>query len=251
MTNFGFWIVDCGLKARPRARSRRFPQIQNPKSKIRSGFSLTEILIVIALIVLILAMSMPAFNFITGSRSADTATNQISAMLARARTEAVGLQEIRGVLFYLDPKTDREMMVLVQPTDPKTTLVAPNLTVDQQTNSAVEVWLTLESNTDHLALPRGIGIQVANDASNTTAGNYDRYVGFNYLPKQTPSSTDPIFGGVILFDAYGRLANVHYGFRMTDFATSKTGAPNLMGQLAFPAEITCKLQLTRLPTKRS
>ena len=123
MKNFGFWIVDCGLMARPRVRSRRFPQIQNPKSKIRSGFSLTEILIVIALIVLILAMSMPAFNFITGSRSADTAMNQISAFLARARTEAVGLQKIRGVMFYIDPKTDREMMVLVQPTDPKTTLV--------------------------------------------------------------------------------------------------------------------------------
>src|SRR5690349_1117299 len=84
----------------------------------RSAFSLTEILIVIALIVLILAMAMPAFNFITGSRSEDAAMNQISAMMARARIEAVGLQEPRGVFFYVDPATQREIMCLVKVTDP-------------------------------------------------------------------------------------------------------------------------------------
>src|SRR4051794_30107299 len=77
----------------------------------RRGFSLTEILIVVALIVLLMALALPAFNFITGSRSTDAAYNTISAMLSRARTEAVGLQEIRGVMFYVDPATDRQMMV--------------------------------------------------------------------------------------------------------------------------------------------
>ena len=89
---------------------------------------------------------------------------------------------------------------------------------------------------------------MANDASNTVVGTYDRYVGFNYLTgvaaPQTKNSTDPTIGGVILFDAYGRLANVHYGFRMTDFATNMTGPPNLLGQFAFPAEITANSAYT-------
>src|SRR5256885_9106796 len=84
------------------------------KTSRRTAFSLTEILIVIALIVLMLALALPAFNFITGGKSIDGAMNQISAFLSRARTEAVGLQEVRGVMFYVDPKTERQMMVLVK-----------------------------------------------------------------------------------------------------------------------------------------
>src|SRR5438093_5929261 len=87
------------------SESRRAPSLRRSvapslRRSPHQGFSLTEILIVIALIVLILALAMPAFNFITGGRSQDAALNQISAFLARARTEAVGLQEIRGVMFY-------------------------------------------------------------------------------------------------------------------------------------------------------
>ena len=102
-------------------------------------------------------MSMPAFNFITGGRNADAAMNQISAFLARARTEAVGLQEIRGVMFYVDPKTDREMMVLVKGTPYK---------AGDSTN--VDVYLDA-GDEDHLALPRGIGIELARNEVTYTA----------------------------------------------------------------------------------
>src|SRR5262245_27490547 len=112
----------------------------------RSGFSLTEILIVIALIVLLLALALPAFNFISGGRSIDGAMNGISAFLARARTEAVGVQEIRGVMFYIDPKTERQMMVLVKESPAPTTPAAPNVNV--------EVWLDAGED-DHIPLPKG------------------------------------------------------------------------------------------------
>ena len=83
----------------------------------RCAFTLTEILIVIGLIVLLLALAMPAFNFITGGRSIDGALNQISAFIGRARAEAIGLQEMRGVMFFVDPATpDRVSMTLVKPT---------------------------------------------------------------------------------------------------------------------------------------
>src|SRR5580765_1691154 len=103
-------------------------------SNRRSGFSLTEVLIVIALIVLMLALALPAFNFITGGRSIDGAMNGMSAFLARARTEAVGVQEMRGVMFYIDPKTEREMMVLVKEAPAPTALTGG-------ANSLVDVWL--------------------------------------------------------------------------------------------------------------
>src|SRR4051812_37949817 len=77
------------------------------------GFSLTELLIVITLIVIVLALALPAFNFITGSKSTDAAQNQISAMLGRARNEAIGVQELRGVFFYLDPGTEQYTVALV------------------------------------------------------------------------------------------------------------------------------------------
>src|SRR4051812_29047662 len=108
------------------------------------GFSLTEILIVIALIVLILALALPAFNFITGGRSIDGAQNQISAMLGRARTEAIGLQEVRGLLFYIDPVNGRLNCTIVKQ--------MPSKTVDLTTGPNVQVWLGLNDGADTLAL---------------------------------------------------------------------------------------------------
>ena len=50
----------------------------------RAAFTMTEILIVIALIVLIMGLAVPAFNLITGTRSVDAAENVVTAMLGRA-----------------------------------------------------------------------------------------------------------------------------------------------------------------------
>lgn len=185
----------------------------------KRAFTLVEILIVISLIVLILAMAMPAFNFITGGRSEDAATNQISAMLARARTEAVGLQEKRGVMFYLDPATDREMMVIVKEAVP-VGAVNPN----------VGVWLDAED-ADHLPLPKGIGIQAANDAGSSAVA--DRYIGFNVR-----TGTTVAVGSVILFDGSGRLVSTRCGLSMQKISDSPLGVqtitPSAMSVLLAP-----------------
>src|SRR5205085_6804369 len=118
MTHDGFPICDLQLSPAPlRART-----IANRKSKIANGFTLTEILIVIGIIVLMLAMAVPALNFIRGSRSIDGAENQISALLGRARSRAIGVQELTGVFFFRDPNTDRDMAAIVHET--------PGLAVD-------------------------------------------------------------------------------------------------------------------------
>src|SRR5947207_7259284 len=104
--------IDYNLRGKGQGASgKRNTRSLSPRpSPLAPAFTLTEILIVIALIVLMLALALPAFNFITGGRSVDAAQNQIAAFLARARTEAIGRQQTRSVMFLLHPKKhDSEM----------------------------------------------------------------------------------------------------------------------------------------------
>jgi type II secretory pathway pseudopilin PulG len=79
----------------------------------RGAFTMTEILIVIGLIVLLIALAIPAFNYITGSRSVDAGENLVSAMLSRARAEAIANNRTAGIAFFRDPATDRSAMAIV------------------------------------------------------------------------------------------------------------------------------------------
>src|SRR5215218_9403548 len=88
--------------------ARSAPSIHHSSFAIHhSAFTLTEILIVIALIVLVIALAVPAFSFITGSRSVDAGENLVSAMLSRARAEAMSRNAVCGVAVFLDLRTDR------------------------------------------------------------------------------------------------------------------------------------------------
>lgn len=82
-----------------------------------SAFSLTEMLVVIGIMVLLLAIAVPSFRFLTGSNSISGATNVVSAALARARADAVGLQELRGIAFFTDLSSGRIAVAVVQPDD--------------------------------------------------------------------------------------------------------------------------------------
>lgn len=183
----------------------------------RRAFTLTEILIVVAVIVLLLALAMPAFNFITGGRSEDSAMNQISAMLARARTEAEGVQEPRGIMFYFDPVSQRDMMCIVKATDPIPTLDSQDRSLDLGTNvtSFINYYYLDLASDDHLPLPRGISVQTFMMNPTVTAASLksqEQFMGYNVLSNSGVKSI-PI-GGVIMFDAYGRLENIPYAFRM-------------------------------------
>src|SRR3712207_1414993 len=83
-----------------RSRAAAIPPAANrlPPTQRRRGraFTLTELLVVIGLIVLVVTLAIPAFSVITGGRSIDAAENQVSALVARARADALGLQEPRG-----------------------------------------------------------------------------------------------------------------------------------------------------------
>ncbi len=78
------------------------PTHPRPAPSPRRGYTLVEMLIVIGIIVLMVGIALPAFRAITGGRSEEGATNQVTSMLARARADAIATQQPRGVAVFTD-----------------------------------------------------------------------------------------------------------------------------------------------------
>ena len=141
----------------------------------RGGFTLTEVLIVVGLMLLVITLAIPAFSVITGGRSVDSAQNVISAALARARQDAMGLQEPRGIIFFTDPNTAR-------------TILAEVYYPDYQGGGTV---VDLLPDREELELPVGVGCQV--------------------MPHGNGGGASPFpTMGLILFDGLGRVAIRQY-----------------------------------------
>jgi len=88
-------------------------KIESRKSKIEDAFTLTELLVVIGLIVLLVALAIPAFSYITGARSVEGGRNVVNGMLSRARVEAIRGNTTAGVFFYPDAATGQTRAVFV------------------------------------------------------------------------------------------------------------------------------------------
>lgn len=191
------------------------------------GFTLTETLIVIGIIVLILLIAVPALNVITGSRSIDGAENNVSAMLGRARADAIGVQQTRGVLFFIDPATQGVTLAHVQQVSPM--------------NTGREVFLDLVPDQDFLALPKGVSAQVIDNCNVTGSTRADDgFIGFNQSAvtftgdtKTSETRTTTLhYGGAILFNGKGQLTSHSYAFRgertLPSGATEPTAIMNLL-----------------------
>jgi type II secretory pathway pseudopilin PulG len=193
----------------------------------RSAYTLVEVLIVMGIIVLAITLAIPAIRSLTGSRSEQAAQNTVSAFLARCRTEAIGLQQVEGALFYIDPATDRVTLVQVQqsPTQPADL-------------GAGIIYLDLVPDRDTLALPPGIRAWTIKETVVATGyvdpfPNY-RYLGYNAVYPNgatTMTATDKAtLGGVILYDGYGRLKVTRYGFR---FQITTPAAPSNLANFCY------------------
>jgi Tfp pilus assembly protein FimT len=160
------------------------------------GFTITELLLVIGIIVLVAIVAVPAFRAMTGSRSSESALNQMSAVLARARTEALGLQQPRGIFFYKDLSTGRTGMAMVY-----------------ATNGAEPYELDLAPDHDPVLLPVGVGLQFLD---NQTSATDDKYIGFNTRVDSASNTAATVvpYGQVILFDGQGRLVTDAYRLRI-------------------------------------
>lgn len=194
---------DKGGRTNQASRPARSSFILRPSSS--RAFSLIELLIVIGIIILVIAMAVPAFNLISGTRSVDAAENLLGVMLGRARTEAIGVQQVRGVMFYIDPATQRVNVTLVRVVDPAT---APAPIYD------VDFYLDLVPDGDTIPLPMGIGVQVVDDPSDIASGTAnDRFIGYNTVHSAAPPAARIQYGGVILFDSRGQLLSRSYAFK--------------------------------------
>lgn len=163
-------------------------------------------LVVMGIIVLVILLAIPAIQSITGTRSIGAGQNTLSALITRAREEAVGLQEPRGIMFYIDPTTDRVCAAIVRE-------VPPNVP-DQNASlpsGAPLIYLDCVAGRDFLPLPPGIGAQTLINATLNANGQYisDAYLGFNL-----PAGAAVKVGGVILFDGNGRLISKTYGLKL-------------------------------------
>ena len=84
-----------------------------PNLARRPAFTLIELLVVITLLIVFLGIALPVISAITGSRSTEAARNEVSAMLARARAEAVNEQQQIGMALFVDPANGRSTVAVV------------------------------------------------------------------------------------------------------------------------------------------
>jgi prepilin-type N-terminal cleavage/methylation domain-containing protein len=209
-------------------------------AKRNRAFSLVEMLVVMAIIVLALGMGVAAFKALSGGRSLEAASNNVAAALGQARTYAISQQRTAGILFMLDPATNRVKAVVVQDADPAT--VAPGSAYQPVDGAA---YLDVIETGDSILLPSGIGLQLLDDPkepprptdpANTVTIANDRYIGFNIVYYKT-SLTAPTYPselnvfsesggghadsgvpakvcGCILFDGQGRVTVRKYRLKL-------------------------------------
>jgi prepilin-type N-terminal cleavage/methylation domain-containing protein len=199
--------------------SRRTQRRTTPRPGFTpSGFTLTELLIVMGIIVLVSLIAVPSFRALTGGRSTEAAANQLSAVLGRARAEAIGLQEVRGIAFLVNTDSGLPTAVLVHEVPSPQW---PTSGVPTEFNH-VQVYLDAVPDRDMLALPAGVGIQLVDDCAMAAGGatpdpsddkrGDDAYLGYNTYTTNMAGSEAFKFAGVVLFDAFGHLVDKEYAF---------------------------------------
>ena len=207
------------------------------------------------IIVLLVALALPAFNFITGARSNDAAINQISAALGVARQDAIALQKPTGIMFFIEPTSDHIQLALVQETDRPT-----GTGNDPDAGAAIDEYLDLVPNAEFVKLPIGVNIQTVTNGIGATTPPAERYLGFNGAPIDNAllsssvhvygvtSTPKPItntasatliplntqVGGIILFDSNGALISRTYALRTRTYVNgAATATATAMGSLLY------------------
>jgi prepilin-type N-terminal cleavage/methylation domain-containing protein len=214
----------------------------NSRSFLRRGFTLIEMITVLTIIILVLAIAIPVWNALMGGTNVAAAQNQISAVLANARADAIYNRRATGVCFYIDPKTQRTAMAEVQvqtlyqtSSSTYTPLFPPN---GQPLPDGLVNSLELVNNPDPnnpgsfsftrdaVLLPAGVGV-VANNNTYT----YNQYNQWGANSANYPPLDRYLHLGVIMFGPDGTLATIPYAIPLKDqFTSASTPQENLLCQ---------------------
>ncbi|MCH8853648.1 MAG: hypothetical protein IID41_13495 [Planctomycetes bacterium] len=92
-------------------------RVPNHESRITNharALTLTEILVVIGIIVLVLALAVPALSVWEGRKVQD-AINLTSNLLKRAQSTAMSEHRVVGLFFYVEPETQTQFIWPIQP----------------------------------------------------------------------------------------------------------------------------------------
>lgn len=89
------------------------PVARSGAARSPRGFTLAEMLVIIGIILLVMAIALPAFTVIVSGRSIESARNIVAASIVRARGEAIRRGQPCGVFFYVDPDSGRTGVAFV------------------------------------------------------------------------------------------------------------------------------------------
>jgi len=188
-----------------------------------------------------LGMALPVFRTITGSRSEAGASNIIQSVLARARTDAIGLDKPMGVAFMYNPNNQQSYMAEVEFADCPAWTASPTQTQNVNPLGYVSAYNSANGYTYYYVNPGpgavtlisgpptppsespasglipvgGPPIELRNDTEllPLPAGIGVQTIcncNFNGNPPQRISNGYLSFG-VILFDGNGRVVSQNYG----------------------------------------
>jgi len=208
----------------------------------RRGFTLIEMIVVITIIVIAMTLAVPAIRSLTGSRSQEAAQNVLTTALGSVRAEAMALQRVEGIMFFLDTSSDRIQCVAVMET--------PN---QPATDHLGVTYLDLVPDKDPISLPNGIWCWTMKDQAPTGINGIlpkYRYLGYNLyvagsIGSDYAQATPPpvnVPGGVILFDSTGRLTVKTYGLRLVN-----SGNPTQLATFIYPNQNPTALTVTNWP----
>ena len=186
--------------------------------KFRRAFTLIEMLVVMAIMIVILISAVPVFNTLTGNHSLAAAQNQVAAALGTARADAIYYQQTIGIFFFVDPATDQVALAEVQ-ADPQstggTTYIPANISgaAAAANNGSVNA-LELVNNWDStqgkfiyyrdlVLLPANVGIALNN--------NYYGYIYNAAAPPAAGNAFDHYVRlGAIMFNSQGSVISIPF-----------------------------------------
>jgi prepilin-type N-terminal cleavage/methylation domain-containing protein len=203
-----------------------------PSCHAARGFTLTEVLVTVGIIVLVVALGVPVFNVLRGSRSSEAGLNVVSAVVGQARTIAVNEGRYAGALFFVDPRNGRTSVAIVTITDPAQDpdpydkyrgWLGPQATGWPASGAAQDYYL---GNVDPTVGPVRLGDRVIRLTQDESASG-----GVSYAASVTPRTGVPThiervnagYGG-----AYGRPA-VRLWYPKIDQTSSAGNAPKPLG----------------------